>query len=148
AALAGVTVAGTVVDSAKNGVDAIDLTVTAGKNVQTVTLNTADDVNLSVDNQEGSDKAVTTIDASASAGDISFIGGEDVSAITTCAGYDEVTHANEFETTVKTASVSSGAGDDVITFATTSAGSVTVDAGEGNDTITVERAGTGDLTIN
>lgn len=139
-ALAAVTVAGTVVDAGTDGVDSIALNITAGKDVQTVTVNTAVASTLVVGNT--GTKAVNTVDASASTGDISYVGGETVNAITTGTGDDTVTIGTEFSATVKTASVSTGEGNDTITIDPTgTTGDVTVDAGAGDDTVIVGSIG-------
>jgi len=107
AALAGVTIAGTVVDAGEDGVDHIDVEITAGKNVQTVTVNTA--VNAIV--EVNGDK-VTTIDASASTGDLIISG--DANNVTT---------------------VTTGSGDDIIVLEEALNLNSKIDGGEGNDTV-------------
>ncbi|MHA4867738.1 DUF4214 domain-containing protein [Duganella sp. PWIR1] len=138
-----VTVSGAVVDSASNGVDAIDLDITVGKDVQSLTVNTAADVTLTV-NDNGT-KVVTTVDASASAGAIAFAAADTVATIKTGAGADDVELNTALTATVKAASVSTGAGNDTITVAIDDAAAaagvvstVSVDAGDGKDVINVE----------
>lgn len=112
AALAGVTIAGAVVDAGEDGVEAIDVDINVGKDVQTVTLNTAvaADVTIIGDNAD----KVTTIDASASTGDIIITG--DAGSVTT---------------------VTTGSGDDVINLSEALNLNSKIDGGEGNDTVVV-----------
>lgn len=159
ATLSGVTVSGTRVDGADLGtsVARLALNVTAGKDVQTVTVNSAVSTTLTVANAATSTKALTTVDASASAGSINY----DASAATavrtikTGAAGDTVTIATatavdaSATTTVDetiSATVSTGAGNDTVNVNTTGEGLTNVDAGAGNDTINVS-TGSQNVTI-
>ena len=148
-ALNTVTVTGTVTDAAvpADGVDAIDLNVTVGKNVQALTVNSAVDVVLTA---TANGKDVTSVDAAASAGAIFFNAATTVAAIKTGAGADEVALNTVFTTTSKAASVTTGAGDDVIEVSLTAAGiagvTASVDAGEGDDEIFLDNII--DVTVN
>ena len=145
--LASVTLSGNVVDGSDAGttVGATTLAVTVGKDVQTLTVNTAVKTTLTV---ADNGKAVTTIAAGASTGAITFTGDADVTSITTGSGNDVVTLASALTATVKAATLTTGAGNDVITVAATGVlgtdsaivDTVTVDAGAGNDDITVTLA--------
>ena len=144
-ALNTVNVAGSIEDGdANDGVGAsINLDVTVGENEQTVTVNTAVDTTLTVDDS-GSTDEVTSVDASASTGGVTFVGDAAVADIATGEGDDDVTLNTLFSATVTAASVVTGAGDDTITIDTTAgtgnitdAGDITVDAGEGDDTVIV-----------
>jgi len=156
-----VTVSGTVVDSATDGVDPIALDVTVGKDVQALTVNTAVGVTLTVNDGAGT-KKVSSVDASASAGAISYVAAATVANVKTGAGKDTVTLATALDATTTAASVSTGAGDDTLNVtagaaaAVTGGTTVTVDAGEGKDTINLTisantvydvKAGAGDDTV-
>jgi len=157
--LASVTVAGAVVDGADAGaaVNAIALSITVGKDVQTLTLNTAVASTLTV---TANGKAVTTVNAAASTGAIDYVAAGAVANITTGEGKDSVTLQTILNGTVKSASLNTGKGDDTIVVAVddtaaTADATVTVEAGEGNDSITVQpadvklviKAGAGDDTV-
>ena len=159
-ALNSVTVSGTRVDADADGVDNLNLTVVAGKDVESVSINTATNTTFtSVTNAGG--KTLSTVDASASTGAVTYVGATSVANIKTGAGKDTVTLATSLDATVKAASISTGAGDDTITVAavvgTAAAGqTVAVDAGDGNDTINLTiasgvtynvAAGAGDDTV-
>ena len=144
-----VTVSGVQADSNNNGTVANNTVVVAvGKDVETLTLNTASGTTLTVNEQAVVAKHVTTVDASASTGDVSYNGlvgaAKTVSTIKTGVGKDTVTLQTALTATAKAASVSTGEGDDTLnilaTAAAASAATVAVDAGAGNDTI--------NLTIN
>jgi hypothetical protein len=82
--------------------------------------------------------ALTTIAADSSTGGITLAGvSSTVSSISTGAGADTVSLTTAFTSSVTSATVSTGAGNDKITVATTGTGSFTVNAGDGNDSITV-----------
>jgi trimeric autotransporter adhesin len=138
--LAGVTLSGTVVDGTDSGssVGNTNLNVTVGKDVQSLTVNTAVATVLTV---ADNGKAVNTIDASASTGKITFVGDTDVTTISTGTGADSVTLASALGATVKAASVNTGAGNDTIIVTATgtdvTVDSATVNGGDGNDNITV-----------
>ncbi|MGY8526633.1 DUF4214 domain-containing protein [Paracidovorax citrulli] len=136
AALNSVKLSGTVADAGTDGVDAIGLTVSVGKDVQTLTLDTAVAASLTV---VANGKVITTVNAAASTGAINYVADKTVSTISTGSAKDSVTIATTLNDTVKAASLSSGAGDDTLTIGVTgTAGqgnTATVDAGAGNDTI-------------
>lgn len=145
-----VTVSGVQADSNNNGIVVKNnVAVAVGKDVETLTLNTASGTTLFVSEQALVTKHVTTVDASASTGDVSYDGlvgaaGKTVSTIKTGVGKDTVTLQTALTATAKAASVSTGEGDDTLnilaTAAASSAATVAVDAGAGNDKI--------NLTIN
>ena len=143
-----VTVSGTRVDSTPaTPIDDLALKVTAGKDVESVSINTSINSTLTVGNEAGSAKALSTVDASASTGNIDLDTVpllSSVATVKTGSGADKVGLATSLNTTVKAASVSTGEGDDTLnilaTAAAASAATVAVDAGAGNDTI--------NLTIN
>jgi hypothetical protein len=152
--LAAVNVSGTRIDGidAGTGVSALSLAVTAGKDVQTVTVNSTVATTLSVTEAASSTKAVATVDASGSAGAITFTGDTLTTTIKTGAGADTVTvgtttAAATDTTAAVNASVSTGAGNDSVTIAATGDGLVSVDAGAGNDTVTLTSRGTAKLAI-
>ncbi|MGY8526631.1 DUF4214 domain-containing protein [Paracidovorax citrulli] len=138
-ALNSVKISGTVVDTATpdGTVAPAALEVTAGKDVETLKLETAVAVDLTVNN--GSGKAVSTLDAAASTGAINY-NATTVANVTTGSGNDVVSIAAALDATTKTASLTSGAGDDELTINVTGtagqANTATVAAGAGNDTIT------------
>ncbi|TKJ09915.1 DUF4214 domain-containing protein [Halomonas sp. 15WGF] len=141
-ALNAVNVAGSIEDGLTTDAAgaSINLDVTVGEDEQTLTVNTAVDTTLTVDDSASTDK-VTSVDASASTGGVTFVGNDDVADIATGEGDDDVTLNTLFSATVTAASVVTGAGDDIITIDTanniTDAGDITVDAGEGDDTVIV-----------
>ncbi|MVW61145.1 DUF4214 domain-containing protein [Massilia sp. NEAU-DD11] len=153
--LATVVVGGTVVDGTDGGTDVgnINLNIKAGKDVQTVMVNTA--VATTVTTTDNG-KAVTTIDASASTGAITFAGGANtVANIKTGSGNDTVTlvaatvkdnSATTADETVN-ATVNTGAGNDTITVNASGTGIVTVVAGDGNDTVNVTGRSSGALNV-
>ncbi len=155
-----VTVTGTVADTNSNGtVDNTTVAVTAGKDVESVSVNSAVATTLTV--TDGAGKKVSTVDASASAGAVTYNAASTVANVKTGAGNDTATLNTSLDATVKAASVSTGAGDDVVDVNVTSSttgNKVTVDAGAGADKITVTslganaaaldvKAGDGDDTI-
>jgi hypothetical protein len=146
--LAAVTVSGTRADTNGDGsTAALQLNVIAGKNVQAVTVTSNAKTTLTV--AEEADTAVTSqvtsVDASASTGAITFSADADVVAIKTGAGNDSVTitgltAAATSAAAAVNATVSTGDGKDTIVISTTGDGSTSVDAGAGDDTITVNKA--------
>jgi trimeric autotransporter adhesin len=156
-----VTVSGNVVDAgAKDGVISnITLDVTAGKDVESVSVNTAVATTLTVANT--GTKAVSTVDASASTGAVTYSAAATVANVKTGAGNDTATLNTSLNATVKAASVSTGAGNDTVNVSavvgTAATGqTVAVDSGEGNDTINLTiaagvtynvAAGAGDDTV-
>lgn len=155
AALNSVSVSGTRVDGADAGttVSALSLQVTAGVDQQTISINSAVDVALTVVDTASVTKKVTTVDASASTGVVGFTGDADTATIKTGAGADVVSLST---TTVVAAAgvtaidalVSTGAGNDRITVSTTGTGATTVDSGAGDDVVAITARGTGKLSVN
>lgn len=145
AALDLVTISGSLLDtSATADAAKLDLDVTAGVDVKTVSVNTAFATNLEVSNASSSTKYVSTVDTSAGAGAVTFVANDKVANIKTGTGKDEVTLQTALTADAKAASVSTGEGDDKLTIIATaaaaSAATVTADAGAGDDAI--------NLTIN
>ena len=158
-----VTVSGTRVDSTPaTPIADLALKVTAGKDVESLSINTSINSKLTVTNAGG--KVLSTVDASASTGNIDLDTvalSSSVATVKTGSGADKVGLATSLNTTVKAASVSTGAGNDTINVeavvGTPAAGqTVTVDAGEGNDVIQLDlvagigynvAAGAGDDTV-
>lgn len=174
-ALSTVNVSGTTEKNASGDATVLKLTVKAGKDVETLTVNSTVAAGTTLDLKEtnsGSGSVATvnlkltgdtsvdasdlnalkTVDASASTGAITLKNTEDtVSTIKTGAGNDDVELKTALSSTVKAASVSTGAGDDIINVNVSGSGTgltVTVDAGAGNDTITVTGRGAAALAIN
>ena len=156
-----VTVTGTVADTNNDGTVAnTTVAVTAGKDVQSVAVNTAVATTLTVTDGAGT-KKVSTVDASASTGSINYITAADtVANIKTGAGNDTATLIFAGTDTANAATLSTGAGNDDLTVnvtqGTATAVTATVDAGEGNDTIKLAiktgvtynvAAGAGDDTV-
>jgi hypothetical protein len=155
--LAAVTVSGTRADTDASG-DMPDFTlnVTAGKDVQSVSINTNQTTVLSLAETGTSTKHITTIDASASTGAVKYdetVAGNVAAAnISTGAGKDVlvVTAATAAATSAAAAInsvISTGAGNDSITVTNTGTGLTTVDAGAGDDTITVTKATSAGLSV-
>lgn len=160
-ALTGLTVTGTLAQAVKSTAAAaaadLTLSVTAGKDVQAVTVSTAVKSTLTVGNNAASTKAVKTVDGSASAGGITYVGGTAVSTIKTGAGNDDATITtttakdNAATTAVDetvSALLETGAGDDKLTVAVTGLGTSTVDAGDGKDAVTLKTSSGEKVTIN
>lgn len=167
-AVASVTVTGTLAQKTTTaGAKAatLALNVTAGKDVETLTVNTAVATTLTVteNGTSAASKDIRTLDASASAGAVTFGGtvtggtAGSLATIKTGAGADTVTIAtatlkdDAATTTVNeavSALVESGAGNDKVTINTSGTGTTTVNAGEGNDTVTLTADGSGILTVN
>lgn len=169
-ALSSVIVSGTVADTNLDGaVATTNVGVTVGRDVQSLTVNTAVDTTLAVTDGAGT-KKVTTVDASASAGKLTYVAANTVANVSTGKGNDVVTLATAYTATLTAASVNGGEGDDTlnvnVTNAADAAGTtvsavggagkdtinlnitngatksvgVTVDAGAGNDTVDVNFA--------
>jgi trimeric autotransporter adhesin len=152
--LATVVVGGTVADTnADKTVDNITLNITGGKDVQTLMVNTAVATTVAT---TANGKAVTTIDASASTGAITYADSETtVANIKTGSGNDTVTlvaatvkdnSATTADETVN-ATVNTGAGNDKITVNASGTGIVTIVAGDGNDTVNVTGRSSGALNV-
>jgi len=139
-ALAAVNVSGTVVATGDD-VAPITLDIKVGKDVQALTVNTAVDVVLEVESNTTGSKVVTSVDASASTGDIYFEPSTSVATVKTGSGDDTTGLLTVLSSTVKAASVSTGAGNDQIYVNVNNtaavAGTVAVDAGDGDDKINV-----------
>lgn len=139
-ALNSVTVSGTVADTNLNGVVATtNVNVTVGRDVQSLAVNTAVDTTLAVTDGAGT-KTVTTVDASASAGKLTYAAANTVANVSTGKGSDVVTLATAYTATLKAASVSGGEGNDTLTVNVTNAAdiagaTVSASGGAGNDTI-------------
>lgn len=137
------TISGTVVDSAANGVDAINVSIEGGKDVTTLTLNTAVASTLTVVNNG---TAVSTVNAAASTGDITYVAANTVANITTGTGEDDVDLQFQASATSKAATVSTGEGDDTLSIlvnANAQTGvTVTADAGAGDDVVDINNTGT------
>ncbi len=147
-ALNSVTVSGTLAQKVVNATPAsLTLDVTAGKDVQTFSLNTAVNTVLTVTKDGASTKDVTTVDASASAGAVTFSGAATVATIKSGAGADVLTVNTATVKDKTSALVESGAGKDTVTINTSGDGTTTVSAGDGNDTVTLNARGTGKLTV-
>ncbi|MFS2214837.1 DUF4214 domain-containing protein [Telluria sp. Tellsp104] len=153
-ALATVVVGGTVADTDGNGtVATLNLNITGGKDVQTLMVNTAVATTVSINNNG---KAVTTIDASASTGAVTYADSETtVANIKTGSGNDIVTlvaatmkddSATTADETIN-ATVNTGAGNDKITVNASGSGIVTIVAGDGNDTVNVTGRSSGALNV-
>lgn len=149
-----VTISGVVTDGAdaNTTVDLLVTNITVGKDVQTLTLNTAVGVDLTVvDTGSAPTKKVSTLDATSSTGAVKVVGDADMSTITTGSGGDNVTLATALSSTVKTASLTTGAGNDTLTISTAGGGAsgytVNVDAGTGNDKITVTNVNNVDVVV-
>lgn len=150
-----VAIFGAIVDGVDAGttVTALHTHITAGKDIQTVTVNSA--VDLAVDvlgNEAGSTKSVTTFNAAGSTGGITYTGsGNAVAIVTTGSGKDDVTVVTATSKTagsVVNASVTTNAGDDKVTANVTGDGNTTIDTGAGNDTVAITGRGTSVLTVN
>lgn len=150
--LAAVNVSGTVADTDANGTVAnTNVAVTVGKDVQTLSVNSAVATNLTITDGAGT-KKVTTIDASASTGAITYADTETTLAtVTTGSGKDDVTVVTATSKTagsVVNASVTTNAGDDKVTVNVTGDGNTTINTGADNDTVAITGRGTSVLTVN
>lgn len=158
AALNAVNVSGSIAQHTTGAAAAsLALDVTAGDDTATLTVNSAVATTVSVD---VANVKVSTVDASASTGAITYNAATTVANIKTGSGTDTVTLNTALTATAKTASVSTGDGIDTLnilaTAAASSAATVTADAGAGNDTINLTinsditynvAAGAGDDTV-
>lgn len=150
--LAAVNISGTVADTNSNGTVAnTNVAVTVGKDIQTLSVNSAVATNLTITDGAGT-KKVTTIDASASTGAITYADAETtVATVTTGSGKDDVTVVTATSKTagsVVNASVTTNAGDDKVTVNVTGDGNTSVNTGDGNDTVAITGRGTSVLTVN
>jgi len=151
-----VVVAGNVTDTDSNGTVAdTNVNVTVGKNVQTLTVNSAVATNLSITDGAGT-KKLTTIDASASTGAITYADSETtVATVKTGSGKDDVTlktltakddTATTADETIN-ALAATGAGDDIVEVDVSGDGKVTVQTGAGDDEVHITGRGTAALVI-
>jgi hypothetical protein len=171
-ALNAVTVTGTVKDGNDTGttVDKIALAATVGKDVQTLTVNSAVGATVTVTTDSTSTKAFTTLDASGSTGAVAFAGTSadnastpviayKVATVKTGSGNDSVTlkadtNAASGSTAAVGATVDTGAGNDSITIDTANSslasttGTTTVEAGAGDDSVSITTRSSGKLTVN
>lgn len=144
-ALASVTLSGTVADTDSDGTVAnTTLNFLVGEDITSVKVSSGVATTLVVDDAGSTDK-VANVDLSGSTGAITFVGDADVLTITGGAGKDTLTIATA---TVKdnsataddetvSATLNSGAGNDVITVSTTGTGATSVNTGAGNDSVNV-----------
>lgn len=146
AALAAVTVSGARTDTNEDGsLASMALTVTAGKDVQSIKVTTNQRTTVTIDDSASAATAkVTAVDASASTGRITFVGDTEVVTIASGSAADTITFngatsAASASAAAVNGSVSTGAGNDVITINGSGSGTITVDAGAGNDSITVNK---------
>jgi hypothetical protein len=138
-----VDITGTVVDVPTDGtVDAIATTITAGKDVESLTVNSAVDIDLTVNN--GAGKTVSTVDASGSTGAITYVAAATVANVSTGSAADTVTLATAFSATLNSASLNGGDGNDTLTVAVDDTAdvdaTVSVDGGAGDDAIDIATA--------
>jgi len=140
----------------------LNLDATIGKDVQAITVNSSvkTTVVLHEDADTSATKHLTSVDASASTGGITYSAADTVTSIKTGTGVDNVIIASALTATTKTAAVSTGDGNDIVevnVVGTAAAGNtVTVDTGAGKDKITLNIdintgytviAGAGDDTV-
>ena len=135
-----VSVSGTVKDLNADGVTNTNINVTAGKDVQSVVVNTGVTTTLTVANAAGSTKAVNAVDLSGSTGGVTYTtAANTVATISGGAGNDTLTNIFAGTATANAAVLNGGAGNDVLTLNATqgaaTAVTATVDGGDGNDTI-------------
>ena len=165
-AVAAVNVSGTIAQQTVNATAAsLALGVTTGKNVETLTVNTAVKTTLTVTESADvtSTKNITTVDASASTGGVTYDGsvadagagykavtvktgsGDDVVTIATVTAKDNAATTAVDETV--SALLETNAGKDTITVNTSGDGTTAVNAGAGDDTVTLDARGSGKLTV-
>lgn len=138
-----VTVSGTVVDgNADDDIDAIALGITVGKDIETLTVNSAIAATLTVTDGAGT-KDVRTVNAGSSTGDLTYVAAATVANVTTGSGDDVATLATAYTATLKAATLTTGEGNDDLSVDVTNGGAdiagvtVTVAAGAGDDVIDV-----------
>ncbi|SIO14891.1 hypothetical protein SAMN05443662_1563, partial [Sulfurivirga caldicuralii] len=141
-ALTTVNVTGTIAAGTdESATQALNINVKGGVDVKTVTLNTAIDATVTVD--ENAD--VNAINAAASTGSITFAGDTDVASITTGAGEDDIDLNYAAIAGAKAATVSTGDGDDTLSILVDANGltgvTVTADAGAGDDVVDIDTTG-------
>lgn len=135
-----VSVAGTVKDLNADGITNTNINVTAGKDVQSVVVNTGVTTTLTVANAAGSTKAVNAVDLSGSTGGVTYTtAANTVASINGGAGNDTLTNIFAGTATANAATLNGGAGNDTlnvnVTKGAATAVTATVDGGDGNDTI-------------
>ncbi|KXS36825.1 MAG: SEF [Halomonadaceae bacterium T82-2] len=162
-ALSSVNVSGNIAQQTVNTTAAsLALSVTAGKDVETLSVNTGVKTTLSVTEGAASTKEISTVDASASTGDLTYTGtvtsgtvapatiktgsGNDTATIAVATLKDDAATTATDET--RSALLETGAGNDGININTSGTGTTTVNAGEGNDTVTLTADGSGKLSVN
>jgi hypothetical protein len=153
AAVNAVNVSGTIAAGTNTpATKALTIAVITGKDQKTITVNTAIDATVTVDENAGNTVGVfvTAVNFAASAGAVTFAGDADTATITTGAGDDVVTisamtvkddAATVADETV-TATVTTGAGDDMVTVNTSGTGVTSVSTGDGDDMVDVTARGT------
>ena len=138
------------------------LGVIAGKDVQTLSVNTDVATILAIAEGADSTKEITTVDASASKGGVTYAGtvasgtvapatiktgsGDDTVAIVAATVKDDAATTAVDETV--SALLETGAGKDTIIINTSGTGTTTANAGDGNDKVTLNADGSGKLTVN
>lgn len=148
-----VKVSGTVKDLNADGVTNTTIKVTAGKDVQSVVVNTGVTTTLTVANAFGSTKAVNAVDLSGSTGSVDYqTAGAAVASIKGGAGSDKLTNSFAGTATATAATLNGGAGNDtlnvLVTKGVATAVTAAVDAGEGNDTVNLTINGGVTYTVN
>ncbi len=137
AAVNAVNVSGTIAAGTNTpATKSLTINVTTGKNVKTIAVNTAIDATVTVAENLGNTggTVVTAVDFAASAGGVTFVGDAATATITSGAGKDTITVAT---TTAK--DVVATAADETIT--------ATVTTGAGNDSVTVNVTGDGKTNV-
>jgi hypothetical protein len=143
-----VTVAGTLAPSlgttAAANPAALDLAIAGDAAATALTVNTAVKSSLSTN---AAMVALTSVDASASTGNLTYTGATGkIATIKTGSGADLVTLQTATTANIN-ASLETGAGKDAIIVNTGGVGKTTVSSGDGDDTITVSTKSTGGLAI-
>ncbi|HWW50014.1 MAG TPA: DUF4214 domain-containing protein [Xanthobacteraceae bacterium] len=123
------------------------LNFTVGKDIQDVKVDTDVKTTLNIVDT-ASAKKVTSVDASASKGGITFSNpSKHVATIKTGSGDDDITVKTETVKDKINAVVETGAGNDIVDINTTGTGTTTVTTGEGNDTVRLSTRSDGKLTV-
>lgn len=147
--LATVNLSGNVVDNDGS----VDLKVTAGAGVQTITVNAGLETTLTVVDGATVGKEVTSVNLGGSTGDVTFVGGVKVATIKGGSGADTLTIgtttvAAATGVTAVTANIDAGAGDNKVDVKTTGTGLTNVVTGAGDDTVHITTRSDGKLTVN
>jgi hypothetical protein len=142
-----VSVSGTITENATYTGDTpatLALDIDLGKDQQTLTVDTAVNTQLTVDDSASAvAKKLTTLNAGNSTGGVAYNGAPTVSSVTTGTGDDSVsisfvTAKATATTAAKNASVYTADGDDIITVSDANGtGTTKVDGGHGDNTVTV-----------